>query len=116
MEDLAKRPCEPCSGDSPPVPEAEWPALLEKLPDWAVVREDGVPVLTRTFRLGNFAAALELANRIGELAEEENHHPKLVVEYGRLGVSWWTHAIGGLHMNDFVMAARSERLVPKAGG
>jgi 4a-hydroxytetrahydrobiopterin dehydratase len=116
MDDLAKRPCEPCSGDSPPVPQTQWPELLEKLPGWEVVEEGGVPVLTRSFRLGNFEAALELANRIGELAEEEDHHPRLVVEYGRLGVSWWTHAIGGLHMNDFVMAARSEQLAPKAGG
>ena len=110
MEDLAKRRCEPCSGDSPPVPESEWPGLLERLPGWTIQREDGVPVLTRTIEVKNFVAALELANRIGELAEQENHHPRLVIEWGRLVVSWWTHAIGGLHMNDFVMAARTDRV------
>ncbi len=67
-------------------------------------------MLSRTFKLKNFAAALDLANRIGELAEAENHHPQLVVEYGRLGVSWWTHAIGGVHKNDFIMAARCDAL------
>ncbi|HEX7037525.1 MAG TPA: 4a-hydroxytetrahydrobiopterin dehydratase [Pseudomonadales bacterium] len=109
MDELAKQRCEPCSGNSPPVPESEWPGLLEQLPGWTIQRVDGVPVLTRTIKVKNFVAALELANRIGELAEEENHHPRLVVEWGRLGVSWWTHAIGGLHKNDFVMAARTDR-------
>lgn len=111
MDDLATLRCEPCSGDSPPVPEGEWPRFLESLPEWEIQREDGVPVLSRTIRLRNFVEALELANRIGELAEQENHHPRLVVEWGRLTVSWWTHAIGGLHQNDFVMAARTDRLV-----
>jgi 4a-hydroxytetrahydrobiopterin dehydratase len=64
-------------------------------------------MLSRTFKLKNFVAALELANRIGELAEGENHHPRLVVEYGRLAVSWWTHAISSVHRNDFIMAART---------
>ena len=110
MEDLAKLSCVPCSGDSPAVPETEWPALLESLPEWEMRKEDGVPMLSRTIRVKHFVAALDLANRIGELAEAENHHPRLVVEYGRLGVSWWTHAIGGVHKNDFIMAARTDRL------
>jgi 4a-hydroxytetrahydrobiopterin dehydratase len=110
MEDLAKLSCVPCSGSSPAVPESEWPALLEQLTDWLIRKEDGVAMLTRTFKLDNFVAAVDLANRIGGLAEEAGHHPRLVVEYGRLQVSWWTHAIGGLHKNDFIMAARTDRL------
>jgi 4a-hydroxytetrahydrobiopterin dehydratase len=109
MEDLAEQSCEPCRGDSPAVPEPEWPALLESLPGWEIVREDGVPMLTRSYRFGDFVEALEFAGRVGELAEAENHHPRLVVEYGRAAVSWWTHAIGGLHRNDFIMAARTDR-------
>lgn len=73
-------------------------------------KEDGVAMLGRTFKLSSFVAALELANRVGELAESENHHPRLIVEYGKLDVSWWTHTIGGVHKNDFIMAARSDRL------
>ncbi len=67
-------------------------------------------MLGRTFEVRDFAAALDLANRIGELAEAENHHPRLVVEYGRLDVCWWTHTIGGVHKNDFIMAARTDQL------
>ncbi|MEQ8857708.1 MAG: 4a-hydroxytetrahydrobiopterin dehydratase [Pseudomonadales bacterium] len=111
MTDLARQACEPCTGDSPAVPEAEWGALLGALPGWEVRSEDGVPMLTRRFKLNNFLAALELANAVGELAESEDHHPRLVVEYGSLAVTWWTHAIGGLHRNDFIMAARTDQLV-----
>lgn len=67
-------------------------------------------MLVRRIKLKNFVAALEMAGAVGELAESENHHPRLVVEYGSLTVCWWTHAIGGLHKNDFIMAARTDRL------
>jgi 4a-hydroxytetrahydrobiopterin dehydratase len=110
MQDLAEQRCEPCSGDSPAVPESEWPSLLAALPEWAVAREAGTPVLSRTYRFRNFVGALEFANAVGELAEAEDHHPRLTVEYGRVNVAWWTHAIGGLHRNDFIMAARTDRL------
>lgn len=110
MDELAKRRCEPCREGSPAVPEADRPALLAELPGWAIRREDGVDMLSKTYRYPDFVAALGAAGRIGALAEAEDHHPRLVVEYGRLGVTWWTHTIGGLHMNDFVMAARTEAL------
>lgn len=111
MKKLAKQSCEPCRGDSPAVPESQWPLLLEQLPGWRVIWENGVPMLTRTFERKNFVKALKLANRIGDLAEAENHHPRLVVEYGRLNVAWWTHTISGLHHNDFIMAARCDKAV-----
>lgn len=109
MKPLATRSCEPCRGDSPAVPEAEWPELLADLPGWQVIVEDGIPMLSKRFRLKNFVAALDLANRVGALAEAEDHHPRLVLEYGSLEVSWWTHTIGGLHSNDFILAARTEQ-------
>lgn len=108
--DLAGRSCEACRADSPAVPEAEYPALLAQLPGWRVVTVEDVPQLTKSYSRENFVAALDLANRIGALAEAEDHHPCLVVEWGRLDVRWWTHTIGGLHMNDFVLAARCEAL------
>ncbi len=111
MADLAKQACKPYTSDSPAVPESQWDALLQSLPGWEVRREGGVPVLTRTFKRRDFVAALALANAVGELAEAEDHHPRVVVEYGSVEVSWWTHAIGGLHQNDFIMAARTDRLL-----
>lgn len=110
MADLAKQSCQPCTAESPPVPEADWPELLEALPGWEIQVEGGVPVLTRVYECRDFVAALAFANAVGDLAESEDHHPRLVVEYGRVAVSWWTHAIGGLHRNDFIMAARTDQL------
>ena len=107
---LAKMSCEACRADSPAVPEAEYTVLLETLPGWEIVRVDGVVQLTKTYTPADFASALELANRIGAAAESEDHHPCIVLEWGRLTVSWWTHTIGGLHMNDFILAARCEAL------
>lgn len=115
MEDLARQRCEPCSGDSPAVPETDWPALLAELPGWRTQAEDGVPLLTRSYRFGDFLQALAFANTLGELSEAENHHPRLVVEYGRVAVAWWTHSIGGLHRNDFIMAARTDLAAQQRG-
>lgn len=111
MTDLANTPCEACREDSPPVAAGQRPALLAGLPGWTVAPEGGVDMLTKRYPLKNFVAALEAAQRIGELAEEEDHHPRLVVEWGSLTVTWWTHTINGLHMNDFVMAARTEAAI-----
>ncbi|MBX3706448.1 MAG: 4a-hydroxytetrahydrobiopterin dehydratase [Pseudomonadales bacterium] len=110
MSDLARQVCEPCRADSPRVEPAECTRLLAELPGWVIEHEGNVPVLQKTFRCRDFRAALEIANRIGDLADAEDHHPRLVVEWGRVAVAWWTHAIGGLHRNDFIMAARTEAL------
>ena len=99
-----------CRPGSAPVEAAAAKALLATLPNWRIDAVDGVERLTRTFAVANFAAALALANRIGALAEAADHHPLLTVEWGRLTVQWWTHAIGGLHRNDFIMAARCDGL------
>ena len=83
--------------------------LLDSVPGWEIVVEGGVEQLAATFDCKDFAAALAFANRVGELAEAADHHPRVVVEWGRASVRWWTHTIGGLHRNDFIMAARSLR-------
>jgi len=114
MTDLATRRCEPCRSDSPALGADQWPALLAALPAWRIQQADSVPVLSRMFRFADFAAALAFACAVGALAEAADHHPRLVVEWGRVEVSWWTHAIGGLHLNDFILAARCD-LIGAAG-
>ena len=110
MGDLAGRRCEPCRGDSPAVGADDRADLLAELPGWEIAPEAGMPVLKKSFGFPNFVKALAFTNGVGELAEAEDHHPRLVVEWGRVEVAWWTHAIGGLHQNDFILAARTERL------
>jgi 4a-hydroxytetrahydrobiopterin dehydratase len=80
------------------------------LPDWERVEEDGIERLRRVFRFRDFAEALAFANRVGAVAEAENHHPALLVEWGRVTVTWWTHVAGGLTSADFALAAKTDEL------
>ena len=103
--------CVACRRDAPTLSEDEVRELLPEVPDWEVLEADGVKQLRRVFRFDDFAEALAFANAVGRVAEEEGHHPALLVEWGRVTVTWWTHKIGGLHRNDFVMAAKTDELV-----
>jgi 4a-hydroxytetrahydrobiopterin dehydratase len=108
VADLGGETCVPCRGGEPTLDEAEVDALLPEVPGWRVAERDGVKRLERDFRFADFASALNFTVGIGARAEEAGHHPALLTEWGRVTVSWWTHVIGGLHRNDFVMAARTD--------
>jgi len=110
METLARMKCVACRRDAPTVTAAEIAEYGPQVPDWELVEVDGIQRLTRVFRFASFAQALEFTRRVGELAEEEGHHPALLTEWGRTTVTWWTHKIKGLHRNDFVMAAKTDAL------
>jgi 4a-hydroxytetrahydrobiopterin dehydratase len=112
METLTAMKCVACRRDAPTVTEAEVGELLPQIPAWELVEIDGVKRLTRSFRFADFAKALEFTNRVGEIAEEEGHHPALLTEWGKVTVTWWTHKIKGLHRNDFIMAAKTGELYP----
>jgi 4a-hydroxytetrahydrobiopterin dehydratase len=107
---LAGEKCVACRRDAPTVTKAELEELRPQVPDWGLVTIEAVPRLTRVFEFDDFAQALDFANRVGTVAEEEGHHPALLTEWGRVTVSWWTHKIRGLHRNDFVMAAKTDGL------
>jgi 4a-hydroxytetrahydrobiopterin dehydratase len=96
--------------DSAPVSGEEKKSLLEQLPEWGVIEREGIPRLERTYKFKNFVEALEFTNRVGELAEEIDHHPAILLTWGRATVSWWTHIIEDLHLNDYIMAARTDEL------
>ena len=103
--------CEPCRKGGSPLSGEEIAGLLPEIPGWEVVSEEGVARLVRTFTFADFRSALGFTLRVGELAEKEGHHPKIVTEWGRVRVEWWTHSVGGLHRNDFIMAARTDELM-----
>ena len=113
---LAGEKCVACRRDSPRVTADDIAELHPVVPEWELTETDGVKRLDRRFRVRNFAEAIALADRVGEAAEAEGHHPKLVVEWGRVGVSWWTHKIKGLHRNDFVMAAKTDEIFSRLAG
>jgi 4a-hydroxytetrahydrobiopterin dehydratase len=108
---LADRSCVPCRGGVPPLGATEIEPLLAELDGWTV--SDGHH-LERVYRLPDFAAALALVNRIGAIAEEQNHHPDLDLAWGRVGVKIWTHKIDGLTESDFVFAAKCDRAYREA--
>lgn len=83
---------------------------LVNLPDWELNCIEGVHRLERVYRFADFATALTFCNLVATLAEEHNHHPALLLEWGRVTTCWWTHSLGGVHLNDLIMAAKTERL------
>jgi len=84
--------------------------LSVQVPDWEVVVAEGIETLGRVFKVRNFVAAMEFANQISIIAEQGDHHPALLIEWGGVTVTWWSHSIGGLHINDFVMAAKTDEI------
>ena len=110
MSKLSEMKCTACQGDEPTLTDDDIAELRPQVPEWQVVEREDIKRLERVFKFGNFAQALAFTNKVGERAEEEGHHPALLTEWGKVTVSWWTHKIGGLHQNDFIMAARTGEL------
>ena len=110
MENLTQLKCVPCRGGVPTLTDEEVAGLLPQVPEWAVVEREGIKRIERVFKTRNFAEALAFTNKVGALAEEEGHHPAILTEWGKVTVTLWTHAIKGLHQNDFIMAAKINKL------
>jgi len=111
MTELAQMKCVACRGGEPTLTDDEIAELRPDVPEWDVIEVEGVKRLERAFKLKNFIEAVALTNKIAMTAEKEDHHPLIVTEWGRVKVQWWTHKIKGLHKNDFIMAAKTDRLL-----
>ena len=107
---LNQEKCTACRRNSPSVTDQEISELHPEVAGWELIYEDSIPKLDRLFQFKNFQQALEFTDQVGAMAEEEGHHPRLVTEWGRVEVTWWTHKIRNLHRNDFVMAAKSDQI------
>jgi len=110
MTDLSKLKCIACRGGDPMLTHAEVAELHPYVSEWQIINVDGISRLERIFKLKNYAEALEFTNKIAAIAEEEDHHPLIILEWGRVTVQWWTHVVKGLHKNDFIMAAKTDEL------
>ncbi|HEX9779109.1 MAG TPA: 4a-hydroxytetrahydrobiopterin dehydratase [Geopsychrobacteraceae bacterium] len=110
MAILASKSCQPCREGAPLATAQEIENYLAQLPGWHITETAGVNHLHKTYRFKNFAQALQFTNRVGAIAEQQQHHPAILTEWGKVTVSWWTHKIAGLHVNDFIMAARTDEL------
>jgi 4a-hydroxytetrahydrobiopterin dehydratase len=115
MKQLSEMEFVPTGENEPAATQDEIEGWIDQLSEWDVVERGGTPQLERSFEFKNFAEALGFTNRVGQLAEEKNHHPTLMTEWGKVTVTWWTHSVGGLHQNDFVMAAKTDQLYEGQG-
>ena len=111
MTQLAEKQCVPCRGGIPPLTSEEIKPLAEQISHWEVVENHH---LQKTFKSENFKSALDLVNRVGEIAEEQGHHPDLYLAWGKVEVKIWTHKINGLSESDFILAAKIDRAYSSA--
>lgn len=110
MNDLSEQGCEACRADAPRISDADLKRLITEISDWEIIVVDGIMQLRREFKFRDFAQAMAFSNRVGDLAEDANHHPAILTEWGRVNVTWWSHKIRGLHKNDLIMAARTDKV------
>ncbi|HXX44993.1 MAG TPA: 4a-hydroxytetrahydrobiopterin dehydratase [Candidatus Acidoferrales bacterium] len=107
MTDLASKNCVPCRGGVPPLAGKELESLAKQVAEWKVV--DGHHIV-RLFKFPNFVQALAFVNKVGELAEQQGHHPDILLAWGKAEITTWTHAINGLTESDFILAAKIDAL------
>ena len=107
MNDLASRECVPCRGGVPPLPPEETQKLVAQLDGWEVVNQHH---LRKEYRFADYKEAQAFVNRVGELAEEQWHHPDICFGWGRAEITIWTHKIDGLTESDFILAAKIDKL------
>ncbi|HAC66068.1 MAG TPA: 4a-hydroxytetrahydrobiopterin dehydratase [Cyanothece sp. UBA12306] len=113
MSDLKQEKCVPCHGNVPNITPEEIEQLKPQIPNWSIIEKEGELQLQRLYKFPDFQTAIAFTNAVGDLAEEQGHHPALITEWGKVTVYWWTHAINGLHQNDFIMAAKTDEIYPK---
>ena len=110
MNNLAQLKCIACRGGDPSLTDAEIADLQPHVPQWQLVTQDNILRLQRVFKLKDYAQSLEFTNKIAAIAEAEDHHPLIILEWGRVTIQWWTHVVKGLHKNDFIMAAKTDEI------
>jgi len=107
MPELASKTCVPCRGGVLPLKGAELASLPKQVDDWNVVEEHHIE---KTFKFPDFHTALDFVNRVGELAEQQGHHPDIYLTWGKVRITIWTHKINGLTENDFILAAKIDQM------
>lgn len=110
MINLAAGKCVPCRGGEPALSEEQIAELMLHVPLWQTVTQDDVLRVQRVFKFKTYAQAVDFTNQLATIAEEQDHHPLIVLEWGKVTVQWWTHVVKGLHQNDFIMAAKTDEL------
>ena len=111
MSDLSTQSCEACRTGAPKVSDGEFAELKPQIPEWSAINRDDIIMLERAFKFKGYKKAVAFTNKVADLANAEGHHPEILLEWGKVTVTWWTHAINGLHKNDFICAAKTDALL-----
>lgn len=108
--DFSKKHCVPCEGGTPPLTQEKEKEFLKEVPGWQVIR-NGAHKLRRQFKFKDFRQALEFVNRVGDIAERQQHHPDIYFTWGKVQIDLFTHAVGGLSENDFILASKINKII-----
>ena len=110
MNDLSSQSCEACQIDAPKVPQDQIQILLSEINGWVLI-EEPVNKIQKIFSFKSYKDSVDFSNKVASLANDEDHHPQIVLEWGKVTVIWWSHKIEGLHKNDFICAAKTDKLL-----
>ncbi len=110
MNELEQMHCTVVNASTPRLADREITEYKSNLPEWRVYEKEGELRLERVFTFKDFNQAVVFTNKVAQVANEEDHHPAILTEWGKVTVTWWTHKIRSLHLNDFIMAAKTDKL------
>ena len=110
MSALTQQQCVPCLGGETAISQADIDAFQPQISDWCQYEVKGEQRIERLYQFKDFKTAIAFTNAVGELAEAQSHHPAILTEWGKVTVTWWTHTVGGLHLNDLIMASKTEEI------
>lgn len=110
--DLKEKKCVPCKVGSPPLSKSDEDSLKSELPSWTLIRQK-THQLKKTFNFSDFKESMAFVNQVADLAASEGHHPDICIHYSRVDLTLFTHKIGGLHENDFILAAKIDEIHKK---
>ena len=110
MNDLSSQSCEACQIDAPKVPQDKIQILLSEINGWVLINEP-INKIQKVFSFKSYKDSVDFSNKVASLAEDEDHHPQMLLEWGKVTVIWWSHKIEGLHINDFICAAKTDKLL-----
>ena len=109
MNDLASSSCEACRIDAPIVSDDEASLLIKEIEGWDLIN-DGIKKLKKEFSFSSYSDSVDFSNKVADMADKEDHHPQIILEWGKVTVFWWSHKIKGLHKNDFICAAKTNNI------
>ena len=110
MNDLSSQSCEACQIDAPKVTQDQIQVLLSEINGWVLI-EEPINKIQKIFSFKSYKDSVDFSNKVASLADDEDHHPQIVLEWGKVTVIWWSHKIEGLHKNDFICAAKTDKLL-----